>query len=230
MADKLKQLAEFGSNPLWALKAPADSTTDPLSIGKGIRSETILLFSAFDEATAGIKNSVQLTAVGKKDGLTALGEPTIENTEKLRHRLAPVEKALGEAIGKARKETKSTEELIAGQFLQQQNYELLREQVGNDKNALRIAYRDALEAKDFSVCDAIEKSSRLWEARPDADELASWQAERLEAEQPELSEEVRDLTDCLADCVAILDSVEGTIRDVSGLPSDDGIEALANAE
>lgn len=227
MADKIKQISEFGNTPLWALAA-IDSTTDPLSIGKGVRSESILLSTSFDEAGAGIKNSVQLTARGKKDGLEELGKPALENIKKLRHRLAPVEKARGEAIGKARAATKSTEEKIADLLMQGEIRRLLSEQIGGDPIQLKIVYHDAIAAGDFATATAIEEAPMLWPGRPDAETLEKWKAARLAVEIPELSEEVKDLTDCLGDCGAILDSVEKTIRDVSGLRANDGIEAIAD--
>ena len=124
-------------------------------------------------------------------------------------------------------EEKTPEEVIAGLLVQREIRDLLKEQVGGNQNALKIAYSEAIEAGDFATCDAIENSPRLWEARPDAADLEEWKAARLEAEEPQLSAEVRDLSAALKDCESILADVEGEIREVSGL-RESGIADLAS--
>ena len=227
--DKTLQLARFGSMPTWAITAPGlKDSANPLDLAKGIWSEAQLIFSAFDESAGAIMASTEFTNEGKTTRLEKIREGHVENIAKLRARLAPVETAHGQSIAKARKATKSTEDVIADLLVQREIRDLLKEQVGNDPNALMIAYNDAVEAGDFTTCSAIENSPRLWEARPDAETLEQWKAVRLEAEEPTLSAEVRDLSAALKDCENILDDVEADIRQTSGVQEGDGMAALTN--
>ena len=227
--DTIEKLAKFGSTPEWALIAPdLKNSTDPLTHAKGVWSEAQLISTAFDEVATSIKASPDLTATGKQKRLSEVGKAHLESLAKLRAKMTPVVTAQGAAIAKARTATKSTEDMIAGLLIQREIRDLLKEQIGDDPNALKIAYSDAIDAGDYTTCDAIENSPRLWEARPSVPELEEWKAARLEAEEPTLSAEVRDLSAALKDCGNILDDVEADIREVSGIHEDDGMAALTN--
>ena len=228
--DNLEKIARFGSRAEWEIVAPGTNSGNPLDAAKSIKSETILLFDHFDGKAAKIKDSRELTAEGKKIRLSELGKANLEQVVKLRERLDPVDKAKGEAIHKARTAEKTPEEKIADLLMKTEIRRLLAEQVNGDPNQLKISYFDALKAGDFATCDSIETAPMLWPGRPNAETLEEWQAERLAVEVPKLSEEVGYLSDALTDTGGILDSVEGSIREVSGLPVDGGIEAIANGE
>ena len=226
--DKIERLAQFGNAGLWALKANTDSPTDPLWAAKSVRREAITLISAFDDRAGEINDSREYTKEGKAKRLAEIGRANLEQLAKLRVRLEPVEKAKGQAIGKARAAEKTPEEKIADLLMQTEIRRLLAEQISGDPNQLKISYFDALAAKDWATLDAIEQAPQLWAGRPDAETLEAWKSERLAIETPELSEEVRDLTEALGDTGNVLDSIETSIRDVTKVRPNDGIEAVAD--
>lgn len=227
--DKIERLAQFGNAGIWALKAN-DSPNDPLFAAKSVRREAITLISAFDDRAGEINDSREYTKEGKAKRLTEIGKTHLENLAALRLRLDPVTKAKDGAIAKARAKDKTPEEKIADLLMQTEIRRLLSEQISGDPNQLKISYFDALAAGDFATADAIEQAPMLWPGRPDADTLKQWQSERLAVETPELSEEVKDLTDALGETGAVLDSIEASIRDVTKVRPDDGISVVADAD
>ncbi len=229
--DKISTLARFGGSKTWSLIASGlKNSTDPLDVAKGVWSETQLIHSAFEKAATAITDSVELSEIGKANELRKLGALRLEDIAKQRVRMVKVEEAYIEAVSKARTAEKTPEEKIASLLAQREIRDLLVAQVGNDQNALKIAYGDALDAGDFETCNAIENSPRLWEARPSADELETWKAARLEIEEPELSKEVGHLSAALNDCGNILDGVDEEIREVTGVRDNEGISTIADTD
>ena len=229
MPDNIFDLAQWGGSQEWELMATGINPKAPLDVAKGIKSSAKLISSDFEKRIKVIHEDDELTDIGKKNAITKTAQTSMESLAKLKLELGPGLDEQLSAIAEARVKDKTPEERIEAMLALSEIRKLVTEQTEGDIVKTKIMYLDALEARDFILCDAIESSPRIWAGRPDPDTLEEWKAARLEVELPELSEKVRYLTDAVTDTTKVLDMVSNDVIHDGNLDGADNLKTIAES-
>lgn len=220
MPDKILDISLFGGTPEWALIADKENSKDPLTIAYHVRNEVRLLLTAFNDEVDRVQSNTDLTDIGKAKQIKEVSERSSESLAKLRATLSAVEEAKGKAADSVAKKITPEEKLVAA-IEQSEIRRYLNEQTGGDALKVKLAYQDALEAKDFTTMDAIENAPHVWPGRISDDDLSEMRKHRLEITDPRLGKEVSYLDDAYTDTSSVIEFVSGEVRAaMGGLPND----------